>query len=79
MKRVAVLGAGFVTKPAVDYFIDRCGYDVFVTSLKKSEAETLIDGRPSGKALALSIDRLDLLDELVGDVDLVMSLSLIHI
>ena len=74
MKRVAVLGAGFVTKPAVDYFIDRCGYEVFVTSLKKSEAEKLIDGRPSGKALALSIDRLDLLDELVGDVDLVMSM-----
>lgn len=74
MKRVAVLGAGFVTKPAVDYFIDRCGYEVFVTSLKKSEAEKIIGGRPSGKALALSIDQLDLLDQLVSNVDLVMSM-----
>jgi len=74
MKRVAVFGAGFVTKPAVDYFIDRCGYEVFVTSLKKSEAEKIIGGRPSGKAFALSIDQLDLLDQLVRDVDLVMSM-----
>ncbi len=74
MKRVAVLGAGFVTKPAVDYFIDKCGYEVFVTSLKKSESEKLIDGKPSGKAIALSIDQLDLLDQLVSDVDLVMSM-----
>lgn len=74
MKRVAVLGAGFVTKPAVDYFIDRCGYEVIVTSLKKSEAEKLIGGRPSGKAFALSIDQLDLLDQIVSNVDLVMSM-----
>ncbi|MBW1865128.1 MAG: saccharopine dehydrogenase NADP-binding domain-containing protein [Deltaproteobacteria bacterium] len=81
MKRVAVLGAGFVTKPAVDYFIDRCGYEVIVTSLKKSEAEKIIGGRPSGKAFALSIDQIDLLDQLVSEVDLVMSMipPLMHI
>ncbi len=39
MKKIAVLGAGFVSKPAVDYFIERCGYEVIVTSLKKSEAK----------------------------------------
>ena len=74
MKRVAVLGAGFVTKPAVDYFLDRCGYNVCVTSLKKSEAERLIGARPAGHALALSIDRGDLLDRIVADADLVMSM-----
>jgi hypothetical protein len=26
MTKIAVLGAGMVAKPAVDYFIDRCGY-----------------------------------------------------
>ena len=74
MKRVAVLGAGFVTKPAVDYFIDRCGYDVLVTSLKKAEAEKLVGGRAGGRSLALSIDKLDLLDRIVEGVDLVLSM-----
>ncbi len=81
MKKIAVLGAGFVTKPAVDYFIDRCGYEVLVTSLKKSEAEKLVRGRPSGKAIAWATDRLDLLDQIVSEVDLVMSMipPLMHV
>lgn len=74
MKKIAVLGAGFVSKPAVDYFIDRCGYEVIVTSLKKSEAEKIIRGRSAGKAMAWTIDQLDLLDSLVSEVDLVMSM-----
>lgn len=81
MKKIAVLGAGFVTKPAVDYFIDRCGYEVIVTSLKKSEAEKIIGGRPAGTAIAWKIDQLDLLDSLVAEVDLVLSMipPLMHI
>ncbi len=74
MKKIAVLGAGFVTKPAVDYFIDHCGYKVIVTSLKKTEAEKIIGGRPNSKAIAWTIDQLDLLDSLVSEVDLVMSM-----
>ncbi len=74
MKKIAVLGAGFVTKPAVDYFIDQCGYKVIVTSLKESEAKKIVGGRPSGKAIAWKINQLDLLDTLVSEVDLVMSM-----
>jgi len=74
MKTIAVLGAGFVSKPAVDYFIDQCGYEVIVTSLKKSEAEKIVGGRPAGKAIAWTINQLDLLDSLVSEVDLVMSM-----
>ncbi len=74
MKRVAVLGAGFVSKPAVDYFIERCGYEVLVTSLVQSEAERLIGNRPGGSALALTIANGDLLDQIVGDADLVLSM-----
>ena len=74
MKKIVILGAGFVTKPAVDYFIDRCGYEVIVTSLIKSEAEKIIAGRPAGKAVAWTIDQLDLLDSLVSEADLVLSM-----
>ncbi len=74
MKKIAVLGAGFVSKPAVDYFIDKCGYEVIVTSFKKSEAERIVGGRPGGIAVSWSIDQLDLLDSLVSGVDLVLSM-----
>jgi len=81
VEKIAVLGAGFVTKPAVDYFIDKCGYEVIVTSLKKSEAEKIIGGRQAGRAIAWTINQLDLLDTLVSEVDLVMSMipPLMHI
>jgi len=74
MKKIAVLGAGFVSKPAVDYFIDRCGYEVIVTSLKKSEAERIVGGRAGGMALPWTTDQLDLLDSLVSEVDLILSM-----
>ena len=74
MKKIAVLGAGFVSKPAVDYFIDNCGYEVIVTSLKKSEADRLVGGRSAGTAVSWTIDQLDLLDSLVSEVDLVLSM-----
>ncbi len=74
MKKIAILGAGFVTRPAVDYFLDRCGYEVIVTSLHKEEAEKIVDGRSAGKAIAWSIDQHELLDDIVSRVDLVVSL-----
>jgi len=74
MEKVAVLGSGFVTKPAVDYFLDKCGYEVILTSIQKQEAEKLIDNRPGGRAVCWTIDQLDLLDKLVSEVDLVMSM-----
>ena len=74
VKKILILGAGFVTKPAVDYFLDRCGYKVIVTSLEKSEAEKIIGGRVNGKAIAWTIDQLDILDSLVSETDLVMSM-----
>lgn len=74
MKKIAVLGSGFVTKPAVDYFLDKCGYEVILTSIKKEEAEKLINNRPGGRAVYWTIDQLDLLDEIVEEVDLVLSM-----
>ena len=36
MKKVLILGAGYTVKPMVDYFFDRCGYEVTLTSMKKN-------------------------------------------
>lgn len=81
MKKIAVLGAGFVTKPAVDYFLDTCGYEVTLTSINIDEAKKLINNRPYGKAVCWTIDRLDLLDKIVSEADLVLSMipPLMHI
>jgi len=74
IKKIAVLGAGFVSKPAVDYFLDKCHYEVIVTSLKKSEAETIIKGRAGGKAVEWTQDQPEILDSIVREVDLVLSM-----
>ena len=29
-KKILVLGAGMVVKPAVDYFLDKCNYHVII-------------------------------------------------
>ncbi len=81
MKKVTVLGAGFVTKPAVDYFLDTCGYEVTLTSINIEEAEKLINNRPGGRAVCWTIDQLDLLDKIVSEADLVLSMipPLMHI
>ena len=39
MKKVAVLGAGYVVKPMIDYFIDGCSYEVIVATRTVSKAE----------------------------------------
>ena len=74
MKRVVVLGAGLVVKPAVDYFLEKCGYKVVVTSRKKANAEKIIQERSGGEAFAWSIDQLDSLGRLVAGADLVLSM-----
>ncbi len=74
VKRIVVLGAGFVTKPAVDYFLDHCGFRVTITSLDKTEAERLIACRPAGEAVSWRMDEEELLDRLVAEADLVMSM-----
>lgn len=57
MKRVAVLGAGYVVKPMIDYFIDQCKYETIVATRTVSKAENIIAGRPLGKAVSWTADR----------------------
>ncbi len=74
LKKVAILGAGLVTKPLADYLMDRCGYRVIMATRTAAKAEAIIAGRSLGKAVAWTVDQLDTLDELVNEVDLVVSM-----
>jgi len=74
MKKVLTLGAGRVSKPLVDYFIDTCGYQVTLADMDLSRAETIVAGRSSGKAVRWKDDEEALLDRLVGECDIVVAI-----
>jgi len=81
MKRVLILGAGFVTGPIVNYLLDK-GYQVTVASRTVSKAKKLVGAHPNGQALAYDIEA-DAdgagLAGLVNQTDLVVSfLPFIH-
>ena len=73
MKRVLVLGAGLVAKPLVRYLLER-GYQVTVASRTVSKAEALIGSHPAGKALALDVQKEDVLAQLIKECDIAVSL-----
>ncbi len=74
MTTVAVVGAGMMTKPMVDYFIDRCGYHVIVANRTLSKAEKLIAGRSQGKAVPWSAEHPEVLDDVMAEADLAISM-----
>ncbi len=75
MKKVLVLGTGYVVKPLVDYFIDKCKYDVLVASRDNNHSGLIIAGRPQGKrVLWHATPPYEELDKMVKDVDLVVSM-----
>ena len=75
MYRVLVLGTGYVVKPLVDYFIDKCKYEVLVASRDNNNAGLIIAGRSLGKRVLWNAKPpYDELASMVKDVDLVVSM-----
>ena len=75
MKRVLVLGTGYVVKPLVDYFIDKCKYEVLVASRDNNHSGLIIAGRPLGKrVLWHATPPYEELDSMIKNVDLVVSM-----
>ena len=74
MKKVAVVGAGGMTKPLVDYLMEKCGYYVIVANRTISQAEAVIAGRPQGKAVRWTTDQPEILDKVLGEAELAISM-----
>ena len=75
MKRVLVLGTGYVVKPLVDYFIDKCKYEVLVASRDNNHSGLIIAGRALGKrVLWTAACPYEKLDGMVKGVDLGVSM-----
>ena len=73
MKKALLLGAGLVSKPLVQYLLKH-GVGVTVASRTVEKAEALLDGHANGKAVAWVVEQADMLRELVGSHDVVISL-----
>jgi saccharopine dehydrogenase-like NADP-dependent oxidoreductase len=73
--KVAVLGAGYVVKPMIDYFIDKFNYEVIVATRTVSKAETIIAGRNSGKAISWTADNIELLEDIVKQSEVVVAMT----
>lgn len=73
MAKILVLGAGMVAGPLVRYLLD-AGARLTVTSLEAAEAERLVGGHISGRAIGLDLADDSGLSNLVAAHDLVVSL-----
>lgn len=72
--RVLVLGAGLVARPLVRYLLENAGMKVTVATRTVSKAETILDGHPEGVPVALDVENIDQLKDLVAGADLAVSL-----
>jgi saccharopine dehydrogenase-like NADP-dependent oxidoreductase len=74
VKKVAIVGAGWMTEPLVDYLMEKCGYYVIMANRTLSKAEAVLAGRSRGKAVQWSTDQPEILDRVVGEADLAISM-----
>ena len=74
-KKVLMLGAGLVTRPAVRYLLEQAGVQVILASLELEQCQAMIAGHPQGEALFLDVAKEpERLQSLVEDCDVVVSL-----
>jgi saccharopine dehydrogenase (NADP+, L-glutamate forming) len=73
MKKVLILGAGLVVKPMVEYLLNN-NFGLMVASPMKERADEMINGNPLGSSLDWSMDDPAMLEKLVADHDITVSL-----
>ena len=74
MKKTLVLGAGMVSRPLVRYLLDQPEYHVTMASRTVSKAEKIINGHDRGKSVSLNVNDDALLEKLVAESDVTVSL-----
>lgn len=73
MKKVLILGAGMVVKPLVEYLLES-GFKLMIASPMKERADKMINGNPLGSSLDWSMDDQVMLEKLVSEYDITVSL-----
>lgn len=73
MNKVLLLGAGMVAKPMVDFLLKN-RIELTIASRTVDKAEMLLKGRANGRALAWTTSEMQMLDKMIAEHDLVVSL-----
>jgi saccharopine dehydrogenase (NADP+, L-glutamate forming) len=73
MKKVLILGAGLVAKPIIEYLLAE-GYKLTVASPMKERADEMINHDPNGRSVFWSMEDKALLEMLVSEYDIAVSL-----
>lgn len=73
MKKVLILGAGLVVKPMVEYLFKN-NIGIMIASPMKERADEMINNNPLGSSLDWSMDDPAMLERLVKEYDLTVSL-----
>lgn len=73
MKKVLILGAGMVVKPIVHYLLDN-NIEVTISTRTKEKGLKILEGYQNGKVISWTIDQLDVLEQLIANHDLTVSL-----
>ena len=73
MKKILVLGAGFVASPLVKYLLEH-NYKLTVADIEVEKARKLTAGFPHGEAVGFSVENETALKEMIAESDLTISL-----
>jgi saccharopine dehydrogenase-like NADP-dependent oxidoreductase len=73
MKKILILGAGLVAKPMVEYLLEK-EFRILIASPMKERADELIKGNARGSSVFWSMDDQVLLDKMVAEYDITVSL-----
>ncbi|WP_319524882.1 saccharopine dehydrogenase C-terminal domain-containing protein [uncultured Desulfosarcina sp.] len=74
MKKILVLGAGLVARPAVRYLLDRKDLQVILADQEAGKAAAIIGDHANGRAVALDVNDQTRLAGQVAEADIVVSL-----
>jgi saccharopine dehydrogenase-like NADP-dependent oxidoreductase len=73
MKKILILGAGLVSKPMVEYLLER-NFEIRVASPMKERADDMIGNNPNGSSIDWSMDDQETLKKMISEYDLTVSL-----
>ncbi|NOR33646.1 MAG: hypothetical protein GQ579_03075, partial [Bacteroidales bacterium] len=74
IKTIAIIGAGLMVKPIVDYFIEKEAYRIFLLDQFVEKAIKIKAGRPECTALEWKDNNTDQLDDVIERSDIVISM-----
>jgi len=73
MKKVLILGAGMVANPIIQHLLSK-NIHLTVAALNYEEAKRMVGDAKNGKAIYWTVDETDVLDKMIAEHDVVVSL-----